>query len=124
MFKEISIIKGIHPGLILERKLREKKLKKSRYKKDFELMRTAMNEFDPCGLIALECPIDEYDYVTNKVLSSRHRKESRDKIKETILFELTDYFGQDVQSLKEPYKTKFYQALDKFLDDTEAIGKA
>jgi plasmid maintenance system antidote protein VapI len=31
MFKEISIIKGIHPGLILERKLREKKLKKSRF---------------------------------------------------------------------------------------------
>jgi len=31
MFKEISIIKGIHPGVILERKLREKKLKKSRF---------------------------------------------------------------------------------------------
>jgi addiction module HigA family antidote len=31
MFKEISIIKGIHPGLILERKLREKNLKKSRF---------------------------------------------------------------------------------------------
>ncbi len=31
MFKEISIIKGIHPGLILERKLQEKKLKKSRF---------------------------------------------------------------------------------------------
>jgi antitoxin HigA-1 len=31
MFKEISIIKGIHPGLILERKLQEMKLKKSRF---------------------------------------------------------------------------------------------
>jgi addiction module HigA family antidote len=31
MFKELSIIKGIHPGLILERKLRERKLKKSRF---------------------------------------------------------------------------------------------
>lgn len=31
MSKEISIIKGIHPGLILERKLREKKLKKIRF---------------------------------------------------------------------------------------------
>lgn len=95
---------------------------KDRYKKDFELMRTAMNEFDTCGLIALECPIDEYDYLTNKVLALRHRKESRDKIKETILFELRDYFGQGVQSLKEPYKSKFYQALDKFLDDTEAMS--
>jgi hypothetical protein len=94
---------------------------KDQYKKDCKLMRTAMNEFDPCGLIALECPIDEYDYLTNKVLGLRHRKESRDKIKETILFELTDYFGQDVQSLKEPHKTKFYQALEKFLDDIEKI---
>lgn len=31
MFNEISVIKGIHPGLILERKLRERKLKKSRF---------------------------------------------------------------------------------------------
>lgn len=95
---------------------------KDKYKKNFEELRTAMNEFDPCGLIALECPINEYDYLTNKVLGLRHRKESRDKIKETILFELADHFGEDLQSLKEPYKTKFYQTLDKFLDDTEAIA--
>jgi len=31
MFKEISTFKDIHPGVILERKLREKKLKKSRF---------------------------------------------------------------------------------------------
>lgn len=31
MLKEISIIKGIHPGIILERKLRERKLKKGRF---------------------------------------------------------------------------------------------
>jgi hypothetical protein len=93
---------------------------KDKYKKDFEQLRTKMNEFDPCGFIALECPIDEYDYLTNKVLGLGHRKESREKIKETILFELTDYFGEDIQSLREPYKSKFHQALEKFLDD---IGK-
>ena len=68
---------------------------KDKYKKDFEQVQTAMNEFDPCGLIALESPVDEYDYLINKVLGLRHRKESRDRIKETILFELTDYFGED-----------------------------
>src|SRR5690606_40993564 len=31
MLNEISVIKGIHPGFVLERKLREKKLKKSRF---------------------------------------------------------------------------------------------
>lgn len=95
---------------------------KDKYRKDYEELRTAINEFYPCGLIALESPIDEYDYLTNKVLGLRHRGESRDKIKETILIELTDYFGEDITSLKEPYKTKFYQALEKFLADSENIG--
>ena len=95
---------------------------RDKYKKDFEQVRTSMNEFDPCGLIALDSPVDEYDYLTNKVPGLRHRKESRDKVKETILVELTDYFGEDIKSLKEPYKTKFFQALDKFLDDTQNVS--
>jgi hypothetical protein len=95
---------------------------KDKYKKDFEQIRASMNEFDPCGLIALESTVDEYDYLTNKVLGLRHRKESRDRIKETILFELTDYFGEDIKSFEEPYKTKIFQALDKFLDDTQNVG--
>lgn len=31
MFSEISILKGIHPGIILDRKLKERKLRKSRF---------------------------------------------------------------------------------------------
>jgi addiction module HigA family antidote len=31
MLNEISILKGIHPGIILERKLKERKLRKSRF---------------------------------------------------------------------------------------------
>jgi addiction module HigA family antidote len=31
MFNEISILKGIHPGIILDRKLRERKLRKRRF---------------------------------------------------------------------------------------------
>lgn len=95
---------------------------KDKYKKDFEQVRTAMNEFDPCGLIALDSPADEYDYLTNKVLELRHRKESRDKIKETILFELKNYFGEDIESFEKPYNTKFFHALDRFLDDTQNVG--
>jgi hypothetical protein len=92
---------------------------KEKFKKDFAQVRTSMNEFDPCGLIGSGSPVDEYDYLTNKVLGLRHRGESRDRIKEMILLELKDYFGEDTASLEEPYKTKFYQALDKFLDDTQ-----
>jgi hypothetical protein len=92
---------------------------KDKYEKDFKLVRTLMNEFDPCGLIALGSPVDEYDYLTNKVLGMRHRKESRDKIKEMVLFELASYFGEDIKSLEEPYKTQFYKSLDKLLDETQ-----
>ncbi len=94
---------------------------KNKYKRDFVQLRTSMNEFDPCGLIALESPVDEYDYLTNKVLGLRHRKESRDKIKETILFELIDYFGEDIESYDESYKAKFYESLNKFLDEVQEI---
>src|SRR6267154_2571952 len=89
---------------------------KSKYKQDFEQIRTHMNEFDPCGLIALGSPIDEYDYLTNKILSSVYRGESRDKIKETILFELEGYFGEDVKTFLEQNREKFYADLDKLLD--------
>ena len=92
---------------------------KDKYEKDFKLVRILMNEFDPCGLIALGSPVDEYDHLTNKVLGLRYRKESSDKIKETILFELTNYFGEDIKSLEEPYRTEFYKSLDKFLDETQ-----
>lgn len=92
---------------------------KDKYEKDFKLVRTLMNEFDPCGLIALGSPVDGYDYLTNKVLGLRHRKESRDKIKEMILYELTRHFGEDIKSLEEPYRTEFYKSLDKLLDETQ-----
>jgi hypothetical protein len=94
---------------------------KEKYKKDFELFRTLMDQFDPCGLIALGSPIDEYDYLTNKVLGLKHRGESRKKIKETILFELTSYFGEDLASFQEPYKTEFYNSLNKLLDETQRV---
>jgi hypothetical protein len=86
------------------------------------LLRTFVNEFDPCGLIALGSPIDEYDYLTNKILGLSHRGESRDKIKETILFELNNYFGEDIGSLKESYKEEFHKALGKLLDNIQPLN--
>jgi hypothetical protein len=94
---------------------------KDKYKMNFGLVRTSMNKFDPCGLISSGAPFDEYDSLSNKILGLRHRKEPREKIKETILIELTDNFGEDINSLKEPYKTRFFQALDRFLDETENV---
>lgn len=94
---------------------------KKKYKRDFGQLRTSMNEFDPCGLIALDFPEYEYDYLTNKVLGLRHRKESRDKIRETILLELKNYFGEDVESYEDVHKAKFYGSLNRFLDKIQEL---
>jgi len=95
---------------------------KDKYKRDFERLRALVNVFDPCRLIALGAPVDEYDYLTNQVLGLQYKGESRDKIKETILFILADYFGQNIESLEEPHKTECYMALEKLLDETQNIG--
>ena len=93
---------------------------KDKYKRDFEVLRTLINEFDPCGLIAAGAPVDEYDYLTNKVLGLRHRGELRNKIKEIILFELREHFGEDTESFEQPHKTEFYKSLDKLLNEMQS----
>ncbi len=87
-----------------------------KYKLDFQKLRILVNEFDPCGLIALGSPADEYDSLTNKILGLRHRGESRDKIKEAVIFELKNDFGEDIESFNERTKEAFYKAFDKLLD--------
>ncbi len=37
---------------------------KSKYKKDFAALTELVNAFDPCGLIKVGAPLDEYDCLT------------------------------------------------------------
>ena len=95
-----------------------------KYKKDFNKIRLYVNVFDPIGLIKGGAPVDEYDCLTNKILSSIYNKKSREEIKQIIIHEIEDHFGDDnLIGLKEPYKTKFNKALELLLDNSERVFK-
>ena len=90
------------------------------YKSDFEKVRQFVNEFDPCGFIHFEFPEDEYDCLTNHLLSAVYANKLREEIKGIILHEIEFHFGTpDLTTLTEPYKTNFYNNLDKLLDNLE-----
>lgn len=93
---------------------------KHKYKHDFDLVQSFVNEFDPCGLIHAGAPIDEYDCLTNQLLSSVYNDKTRTEIKELILHEIEDHFGTpDLEILDEPYRTNFYNDIEKLIDKLE-----
>lgn len=76
-----------------------------------------MNDFDPCGLIGLGAPPDEYDCLTHQIFSFIQKNKSRNEIKELILHEIEHHFGwSGISNIEEPYKIKFLNDLENFLD--------
>jgi hypothetical protein len=99
---------------------KEKQILKTKYKTDFEIAREFVNNFDPCGLIYSGSPIDEYDCLTNLLLSSAYNDKTRTEIKELILYELKHHFGSpDLETLTEPYKTRFYNDIEILINKLE-----
>ncbi|OAQ43513.1 hypothetical protein A5893_17150 [Pedobacter psychrophilus] len=93
---------------------------KHKYKDDFEIVQGFVNEFDPCGLINSGAPIDEYDCLTNQLLSATYNGKTRTEIKELILHEIEHHFGTpDLEILDEPYKTNFYNNIETLIDKLE-----
>ena len=44
------------------------------------------------GLFEGEAPIDEYDFLSNRIFSNLYNKRSIDEIRKTIMFELERHF--------------------------------
>lgn len=85
-------------------------------------IRILINEFDPCGFIAWGAPIDEYDCLTHKIVECIISKNTNNDIKDLILHEIEHHFETpDLELLKDPYKTKFYNDLDNFLKKIEIL---
>lgn len=96
----------------------DKKELKEKYKTDFAIMTEFVNSFDLCGFIEGGAPSDEYDCLTQQLLSSLYNNKTRQEMKDLILHEIKYHFGTpDLTTLDEPYKTQFYNDLDKFLDN-------
>ena len=66
------------------------------YKADFLIVQKVINEFNPCGLVENGSPSNEYDFMTNKVLSFVYNKNNIDETLQAILRELIDNFGLDI----------------------------
>ena len=93
---------------------------KTKYKNDFEKVSQLVNGFDPCGFIFSGAPSDEYDCLTNNILSLYYTNKTREEIKSKFLYEIEHHFGTpDLTTLTEPYKTDFYNDLEKLLDNLE-----
>jgi len=100
----------------------DKKELKVKYKADFKKVQDFVNAFDPCGLIEGGAPDDEYDCLTNHLVSGVYTNKSRQELKDVILHEIEHHFGTpNLSIIKEPYKTEFYKGLDTLLDKLDAI---
>ena len=92
------------------------------YTSDFEKVQRYVNEFDPCGFIHSGAPVDEYDCLTNQLLSAVHNGKTRAEINAIILHEIVHHFGTpDLEQLDEPYKTNFYNDIEKLIDKLEQL---
>lgn len=93
---------------------------KTKHKDDFEKVSQLVNIFDPCGFIHFGAPPDEYDCLTNNILSLYYTNKTREEIKTKFLYEIEHHFGTpDLTILTDPYKTEFYNDLDSLLDKLE-----
>jgi hypothetical protein len=86
---------------------------KTKYKTEFGITSAIVNEFDLCGLITGGAPNDEYDSLTNLILSSITNKRSQNETVEKIIQLLEDYFGYDLNA--ETQKPKLQRTLDLML---------
>ena len=96
------------------------KVLKQKYKTEFAAMTELVNTFDPCGLIEGGAPPDEYDCLTEKLLSSVYNNKTRQEMKDLIRHEIEHHFGTpDLTVLAESDKTQFYNDLDNLLNGIE-----
>ena len=82
------------------------------YKKDFALLTELIVSFDPCELIKTGAPDDEYDCLTQLILSFIYDRKSKQEIKELITHEIEHHFGLVIE---EKYKDEFNNDLDSFV---------
>lgn len=89
---------------------------KAKYKTDFATLTKLVNSFDPCGLIEGGAPPDEYNCLTEKILSSIYKKKTAQEIKELIIHEVDHHFEMPVEV---KHKAKFNDSIDKFIMSIE-----
>ena len=65
---------------------------KEKYKTDFATVRKLINEFDPTDLIKCGAPLDEYDSLSNIIVSSIYNNKSISETSIKIISEIQNSF--------------------------------
>jgi transcriptional antiterminator len=89
---------------------------KNKYKTDFKVVQEAVNLFDPYGLIKGGAPIDEYDFLTDIILSGLYRNLSNNELRELIIKEL----GHDFDLLDDTFnQDQFRNNIEELITETK-----
>ena len=68
-------------------------MNKTKYKSDFKNIQNLVNSFDFFCLIESGAPIDEYESLTNVLISSLYNKKSKFEIEKALINEIENYYG-------------------------------
>lgn len=91
----------------------EKKELNSKYKFDFKQLQELINSFDPISLIEIGAPEDEYDCLTEQILSFVYKKKTKIEMTNLVRHELEHHFGLVVE---EKYKEKYRTDIEEFIE--------
>jgi hypothetical protein len=91
----------------------KKKELNSKYKFDFKQLQELVNSFDPISLIEGGAPDDEYDCLTEHILSYVYKKKTKTEMEDLVRHEIEHHFGLVVE---EKYKEKFRTDIEEFIE--------
>ena len=86
------------------------------YNYKFNFIKTLLNEFDPCGLIHTGVPSNEYDCLTEKILSYITNKKSKSELINMINNEIKYRFGAPTKPLNDNIKSQYNTEMDGFIN--------
>ena len=95
---------------------------KDKYKNEYDRIQKLINDFDPCGLIQSGAPDDEYDCLTNHLISMTIKGTKIEELKTSIITEMADHFGVHIPTV-EPYKSQFQKDLHEFAVSVRQFDK-
>lgn len=95
---------------------------KKKFQYYFQNVQTLINEFDPCSLIILHCPKDEYDCLTTKIVKMLIDGNSSLAIKKLFIHEIQYHFGTpDLKILDKANRKKFNSDLNQFIEKVQNL---
>lgn len=91
----------------------KKKELNTKYKLDFKQLQELVNSFDPISLIEGGSPDDEYNFLTEQILSFVYKKKSKIEMENLVRYEIERHFGFLAD---EKFKEKFRSDVEKFIE--------